>query len=107
MFGEKFTDAEVSILRYKLLRRIPDPLELADILMDFVVSQGYGVSSSMALDCAMKNRSIGLLVRHHTGSTRVGRIGNVEISLINRTISDRSAIFQPQRLSLPLIPTCA
>ena len=54
MFGEKFTSAEVSVLRYKLLRRIPDPLELADILMDFVVSQGYGVSSSMALDCAMK-----------------------------------------------------
>ncbi len=54
MFGEKFTSADVSVLRYRLLRRIPDPLELADILMDFVVSQGYGVSSNMALDFATK-----------------------------------------------------
>jgi hypothetical protein len=54
MFGEKFTSADVSVLRDRLLRRIPDPLELADILMDFVVTQGYGVSSSMALDFATK-----------------------------------------------------
>jgi len=54
MRGEKFTDAEVSVLRYQILRRMPDPLELADILMDFIVGQGYGVSSNTALDAATR-----------------------------------------------------
>ena len=54
MLNEKFTDAEVSVLRSQILRRMPDPLELADILMDFVASQGYGVSSNTALDAATR-----------------------------------------------------
>ena len=54
MMIEKFTDAEVSVLRYQLLRTMADPLELAEILRDFVVTQGYGVSSATALDAASR-----------------------------------------------------
>ena len=46
--------AEVTVLSYQILRRMPDPLEVADILMDFVVSQGYSVSSTTALDAATR-----------------------------------------------------
>ena len=53
MFGEKFTDSEVSVLRYQLLR-MPDPLGAAEILRDFVSNQGYGVSSNTALDAATR-----------------------------------------------------
>jgi hypothetical protein len=31
-----------------------DPLEVAEILRDFVVTQGYGVSSTTALDAATR-----------------------------------------------------
>ena len=54
MMIEKFTDAEVSVLRYQLLRTMADPLEVAEILRDFVVTQGYGVSSATALDAASR-----------------------------------------------------
>ena len=54
MVIEKFTDAEVSVLRYQLLRTMADPLEVAEILRDFVVTQGYGVSSTTALDAATR-----------------------------------------------------
>jgi hypothetical protein len=54
MCGDKFTDAEVSVLRHKLRRMMPDPLELAEILRDFVATQGYGVSSITALDAATR-----------------------------------------------------
>ena len=54
MFGEKFTNAEVSVLRYNLLRTMPDPPHLAEILVDFLISQGYGISSKTALDAASK-----------------------------------------------------
>jgi len=54
MCDEKFTDAEVSVLRYQLLRTMSDPMEVAEILRDFVVSQGYGVSSNTALDAATR-----------------------------------------------------
>ena len=54
MMIEKFTDAQVSVLRYQLLRTMADPLEEAAILRDFVVTQGYGVSSTTALDAATR-----------------------------------------------------
>lgn len=54
MYGDKFTDSEVSVLRYQLLRTMADPLELAEILRDFAATQGYGVSAKTALDAATK-----------------------------------------------------
>jgi hypothetical protein len=54
MCGEKFNDAEVSVLRYQLLRTMADPLEVAEIVRDFVVTQGYGVSSNTVLDAATR-----------------------------------------------------
>jgi hypothetical protein len=54
MHGEKFTNSEVSVLRYQLLRTFPDPLEVAEILRGFVVTQGYGISSTTALDAATR-----------------------------------------------------
>ncbi len=54
MYGEKFTDSEIAVLRYQLLRTMADPLELAEILRDFAVTQGYGVSATTALDAASK-----------------------------------------------------
>ena len=54
MCGEKFTDAEVSALKCRLRRIMGDPLEVAEILRDFVVTQGYGVSSTTALDAATR-----------------------------------------------------
>jgi len=54
MMIEKFTDAEVAVLRYQLLRTMADPLEVAEILRDFVVTQGYGVCSTTALDAAAR-----------------------------------------------------
>ncbi len=54
MFGKKFTDAEASVLRYHLLQTMPDPPHLAEILVDFLISQGYGVCAKTALDAASK-----------------------------------------------------
>jgi hypothetical protein len=54
MYGDKFTEAEVSVLRYQLLRSMADPLQLAEILRDFAVTQGYGVSAKTALDAATR-----------------------------------------------------
>lgn len=54
MCGDKFTDAEVFVLRYELLRTTPDPLQAAEILRDFVAIQGYGVSAKTALDAASR-----------------------------------------------------
>jgi len=43
MIIEKFTDAEVAVLRYQLLRTMADPLEVAEILRDFVVTSHSAV----------------------------------------------------------------
>jgi hypothetical protein len=61
MMIEKFTDAEVAVLSYQLLRTMADPLEVAEILRDFVVTQGYGVSSTTALDAATRIGASGCL----------------------------------------------
>ena len=54
MCGEKFTDAQLAVLRYELLQMMADPLQVAEIVRDFVVTQGYGVSSTTALDAATR-----------------------------------------------------
>ena len=54
MYGDKFTDAEVAVLRYQFLRLMSDPLEVADTLREFVVTQGYGVCSKTAVDAATR-----------------------------------------------------
>jgi len=54
MCGAKFTDADVSGLRRQLLRTVLDPLGVAEILRDFVVTQGYGSSSNTVLDAATR-----------------------------------------------------
>ena len=50
----KFTTAEVTSVRQQLLERIPDPLEIAEILQIFLTDRGYGVSATTALDAASK-----------------------------------------------------
>jgi len=54
MTAEKFTRAEVAVVREELLRRVPDPFELAEILQGFLVDRGFGVSANSALDAASK-----------------------------------------------------
>lgn len=54
MIAEKFTKAEVAAVREELLKRIPDPLELAEILQGFLVDRGFGISTKSALDAASK-----------------------------------------------------
>ncbi len=54
MTAEKFTKAEVGVIREELLRRVPDPFEFAEILQGFLVDRGFGVSSNSALDAASK-----------------------------------------------------
>jgi len=54
MAAKKFTIAEVSAIREQLLQRIPDPLEIAEILQGFLVDRGFGISSNSALDAASK-----------------------------------------------------
>ena len=54
MTAEKFTKAEVAVIREELMKRIPDPFEFAEILQGFLVDRGFGVSSNSALDAASK-----------------------------------------------------
>jgi hypothetical protein len=50
----KFSAAEVTLVRQQLLERIPDPLEIAEILQAFLTGHGYGVSTTTVLDAARK-----------------------------------------------------
>ena len=54
MLANKFTTAEVSAIRDRLMRRIPDPFVAAEIVQDFLVGRGFGISSNAALDAAVK-----------------------------------------------------
>lgn len=54
MISKKFTRIEVSEIREELLRRVPDPFELAEILQGFVIGRGFGISANTALDAASK-----------------------------------------------------
>jgi hypothetical protein len=54
MTAEKFTTAELAIFREELLKRVPDPFELAEILQGFLVDRGFGISTNSALDAASK-----------------------------------------------------
>jgi hypothetical protein len=54
MLANKFTIAEVSAIRDRLMGRTPDPFAIAEIVQDFVVGRGFGISSNAALDAAIK-----------------------------------------------------
>ena len=54
MTAEKFTRAEVAVIREELLKRVPDAFEFAEILQGFIVDRGFGISCSSALDAASK-----------------------------------------------------
>jgi hypothetical protein len=54
MVCKKFTKFEVSEIREELLRRVPDPFEIAEILQGFLIGRGFGISTNTALDAASK-----------------------------------------------------
>jgi hypothetical protein len=61
---ERFTPADLILLRNELLRSGVDSFEAAQIVMDFLSGRGYGVSSTEARAAASKIETPGCTAEH-------------------------------------------
>lgn len=59
MFAEKFTKAEVWVLREQIQERVLDPSEIAEVVHDFLTCRGYGISLKAARDAVSKMGAAG------------------------------------------------